>query len=350
MTSSSAAYLNLRENENGIQSRAGVRFLFLAHSWFSPARSRGVVRRMHWFTAAAFFVFGLEAGFGAGPEPAADRWLTEAGARPERFAEAAVMTNEFATLRAEAVAGVLQVKCDEGESFAELQLIASADAPGHWPARDWRVLAMRRAGPGWLTDIPVDSPDVPQIYFVAARVNGRPVVSPMRLALPRALGLERSSRLFWAFIEGFEQGLDGWRATGGGLRTNAMARSGRAALAVQVPAGRKSVSVESTRLRGWFIQEHGAEGVALWLRTAAGSGRAVFTLAAQAFSTNQVMSRRSESVSVSTNWAKARLTFESFPKMPLADLDLMILEFVAEPGTELLLDDVHWLGRWREDF
>ncbi len=295
-------------------------------------------------------MLGLAAGFSAGPEPAADRWLTEAGARPERFAESTVLTNGFATLRAEVVAGVLQVKCDGDEALSGLKLVASADAPGHWPARDWRTLSMRRAGPGWLAEIPVDSLDVPQIYFVTARTSGREVVSPLRLAHPRGLGMERPSRLFWAFLEGFEQGQEGWRSPGGTLRTNGPARSGRTALAVRVPAGRKSVSVESTRLRGWFIEEHGAEGVGLWLRASGGAGHVVFTLAANAFSTNQVTSRRSETVAVSTNWAKARLAFESFPKAPLADLDLFTLEFVAEPGTELLMDDVHLLGRWREDF
>lgn len=295
-------------------------------------------------------MLGLATGFSAGLDPESDRWLTNVGARPERFNGAAVITNEFATLRAEVVAGALQVKCAGSDSLNELQVIHSADAPGHWPARDWRTLAMRRAGPGWLVEIPVDSPDVPQIYFVAARVNGRAAVSPMRLAHPRGLGMERPSRLFWAFVEGFEQELEGWRVSGDLLRTKVLARSGRAALAVRVPVGRKSVSVETTRLRGWFIQEHGAEGVGLWLRTSGGSGRALFTLAANAFSTNQVTSRRVEAVTVSTNWAKARLTFESFPKAPLVDLDLFTLEFVAKPGTELLIDDVHLIGRWREDF
>jgi hypothetical protein len=119
---------------------------------------------------------------------------------------------------------------------------------------------------------------------------------------------------------------------------------------VQVPAGRRSASVQTTRLRGWLVGEQGAEGIGVWLRTRSGTGRAVFTLAGNAFSTNQFLSRRSEPVMVSTNWSKARLTFDSFPKAPLAELDLFTIEFAAEPGTELLIDDLHLLGRWREDF
>ena len=306
---------------------------------------------MRYRVAEMILLFGLVTGvFAAGPEPGADRWLTNAGARPERLAGVAVVSNEFATLRAEVVAEVLQVKCEGGTALEELKLIVSADAPGHGPARDWRTIPMRRAGPGWLAAVPVDSVDVPHIYFLSGLLNGRAVVSPLRLAHPRGLGLERPSRLFWAYVDGFEQGTEGWRSAGGILTTNPAARSGRAALAVKVPTGRKSVSVETTRLRGWFLQEHSAEGVALWLRTTGGAGRAAFTLAAEAFTTNQISSRRVETVSVTTNWTKARLPFESFPHAPLGGLDLLTLEFSAEPGTELLVDDVHLLGRWREDF
>jgi hypothetical protein len=309
-------------------------------------------RQMHVCKMGCGVILGLSlmAGFSAEIPPDADRWLTNPGARPERFLGATVATNVFTTLRAEVVAGALQVKCEGTNSLEEVQLVVSADAPGHWPARDWRTLAMRRAGSGWLAEIPVDSADVPQIYFVAARLDGRPVISPMRLAHPRTLGLERPTRLFWAFVEGFEQDLDGWRTANAAVRTNAAARSGRAALSLRVPAGQKSVSVESTRLRGWFLQEHEADGFALWLRMGQGEGRVAFTLVANAGSTNQITSRRTETVAVSTNWAKARLLFESFPKAPLAELDLIIIKFIAAPGAELLIDDVHLLGRWRENF
>jgi hypothetical protein len=309
-------------------------------------------RRMQMCKMGCGVILGLSlvAGISAEISPGADHWLTNPGARPERFLKATATTNAFATLRAEVVAGALQVKCEGADAFDHWRLIISADAPGHWPARDWRTMPMRKAGSGWLAEIPVDSPDVPQIYFVAASLNGRAMVSPMRVAHPRALGLERPTRLFWAFVEGFEQDLDGWRSVDATLRTNATARSGRAALAVRVPASRKSASVETTRLRGWFVQEHEAEGLGLWLRTTQGRGRMAVTLVANASSTNQIISRCSETVAVSTNWTKARLVFETFPKAPLADLDLVIIEFVAEPGTELLIDDVHLLGRWREDF
>jgi hypothetical protein len=287
----------------------------------------------------------------ADPQPGSDSWLTNGGVFPEKFRNAAMRTNLFTHLRAEVVAGALQVKCESSETISELRLLASADAPGHWPARDWRTFGMRRFGASWVAEIPVDSLDVPQIYFLAAREQGKPVASPMRLVRPRALGMEAPSHFFWAFIEGFEQGMDGWRITDGTeTRTDPAAKSGRASFVVRVPARQRSIALETTRLRGWFLEEHGAMGIGVWLRTKSGTGTAAFTFMANAGSTNQVISRRAETVRVSTKWVRAALLFESFPKVRLGDVDLFAIEFAAEQGTELLIDDLHVLGRWRDDF
>lgn len=163
--------------------------------------------------------------------------------------------------------------------------------------------------------------------------------------------MEAPSHFFWAFIEGFEQDLDGWRiANTMEVQTDAGAKSGRTSLIVRVPAGQRSIAIETTRLRGWFLEEHGANGIGLWLRTKSGTGTTTFTLMANARSTNQVVSRRAETVEVTTKWAKAALLFESFPKLRIADVDLFTIEFAAAEGTELLIDDLHLLGRWRDDF
>ena len=235
--------------------------------------------------------------------------------------------------------------------ISELRIISSADAPGHWPARDWRSRPMNLRGATWVAELPVDSLDVPLIYFVSARTPQGSAVSPMRIAEPRALGLEHPTHLFWAFVEGFEQELDGWRVMEPSeVRTDSAAKNGRAALVVRVPTDRRSVTVQTTRLRGWFLEEHGATGIGLWLRVKKGTGTAAFTLIANALSTNQVVSRRAETVNVSTNWNKTMLPFESFPKVPLGDVDLFSIELSAKPGTEFLLDNVYLLGRWRDDF
>ena len=143
--------------------------------------------------------------------------------------------------------------------------VAERTAPNPSSTTASRTVVMRRLGQSWSAKIPVDSLDVPQIYFIAAHKDGNRVVSPMRMILPRALGMEAPSHFFWAFIEGFEQDLDGWRiADGTETRTDPAAKSGRASLGVRVPAGQRSIAVETTRLRGWFLEEHGATGIGVW--------------------------------------------------------------------------------------
>src|SRR5436190_8880762 len=122
----------------------------------------------------------------------------------------------------------------------------------------------------------------------------------MRVANPLALGLEEPTRFFWPFIEGFELELDGWRVDEtADVRIAPSAKNGRAALLARVPEDRYATTVTTTRLRGWFLEEHGASGVGLWLRTKTGPGVAAFTLLANAFSTNQIVARRVETVKLS---------------------------------------------------
>ena len=307
---------------------------------------------MHWFIRFTGMLLAAQAlgVWAREPEANADRWLTNAAVFPESFTHA-VRSNAFAGLRVEAIAGQLQVTCPAHVGLAEPRIVSSADAPGHWPARDWRGRSMVLRGANWIGELPVESLDVPIIYFATASANGDQIVSPMRIAEPRALGLERPTRLFWAFLEGFEQGLDSWRVSDPtGLRTDVIAKDGRASLLVSIPAGRRSVTLQTTRLRGWFLEEHGAVGVGLWLRVKQGRGKAGFTLLANAFSTNQVAWRGPETVNLSTNWTKAVLRFDSFPNLSRGEIDLFAIELSAEPGTDFLLDNFHLAGRWRDDF
>ena len=298
--------------------------------------------------ASCFAVLNL---FAAEPPPNADRWLTNASILPDQFLRAIVRTNVFATLHAEFIGGQLQVVCASSKGISEMRLVASTDAPGHWPARDWHTHPVFLRGPNRIGELPVESLDVPLIYFLAGRDGSNSIVSPMRIVEPRVLGMEQPTRWFWAFLEGFEQDLESWRVSDpAGVRTDSLAKDGRAALVARVPSRHRSVTVQTTRIRGWFLEEHGATGIGLWLRVKSKGGVAAFTLLANASSTNQVAARRAETASLSTNWSKVMLPFESFPKLPLGDVDLFSIELSAEPGTEFLLDNVYLLGRWRDDF
>ena len=284
------------------------------------------------------------------PKPGADQWLTNASTLPAAYEKISVLTNAFTSLKAEIVAEKLRVSWEPVANFSDAKIIASTGSPGHWPARDWHPYGMRRAGGEWITEIPVDSLDVPIIYFAAARGADGSIVSPMRVVFPGALGLEQPSRIFWPFVEGFEQGLEGWRITDAAeLRTGVPSKNGRAALALRVPEGRRTVTVVTTRVQGWFLEEHAATGLALWLRTQRGTATATFTLFANAYSTNQIIARRAGAVGVSAQWTMVVLPFYSFPRIPLGEIDLFSIELTAKSGTEILLDDVQLLGRWRVD-
>jgi hypothetical protein len=287
----------------------------------------------------------------AASAPKGDEWLINAPALPGEFAGTPVDTNLFATLRTEAIAGRLRITWDSAAEIAEARIILSADEPGHWPARDWKTFALKRRGTSWQAEVPVDSLDVPLVYFVISSNRAQTAASPMRIARPGMLGLEQPTRIFWPFVEGFEQGTEGWRTVQGGtLRTDEDAKHGGAALRIQIPPNERSVTLLTTRVRGWFLQEHRATGVALWLKTRRGTGTAAFELLADAFTTNQVLARRSKTIRVPSQWTKVKLPFTSFPKFPIGELDLIAIELTGVQGTEFLLDDVELIGPWRSDF
>jgi hypothetical protein len=287
---------------------------------------------------------------GREPSSGADAWLTNAVPLSGRFATLILSTNRFADLHAEAVAGKLRVTCRDTNVRA-MTLVASADPSGHWPARDWQSFRMQSNAVTWFAELPVESLHVPLVYFVMTEQGNRFLGSRMRIVDPLGMGLEEPTHFFWPFLEGFELNLDGWRVDEKAeVRTNPAARNGRAALLARVPAGRRATTIATTRVRGWVVEEQGATGVGLWLRTKSGTGVAAFTLLAHAFSANQIAVRRVEAVKVSDRWSRIELPFSSFPGLPLADLDLFSIELSGPPGTEFLLDDFYLIGHWRMDF
>ncbi|MBI5385143.1 MAG: hypothetical protein HZA90_10700 [Verrucomicrobia bacterium] len=286
----------------------------------------------------------------------AELWLTNAAQYPAGLLPGLVQTSRFENAHAEFIAGVVKILWTPlpTDSAGVVTLKLSADEPGHWPARDWRSYPMTQRGPNWETLIPVDSFDVPLIYFLQTVSAKATNVSLMRLCHPQRLGLERPTRVFWPFLEGFEEGLESWRLLAGGrgsveLRTASEARNGHAALSVVIPPDRFSATVGTTRLRGWRLVERSATGVALWMRTREGTGRARFTLLADAFTTRQTVAPREAEIPVQAAWQKIELPFTSFAKLPLGQVDFLTIELLGEPGREFLLDDLYLLGRWRLD-
>lgn len=317
--------------------------------------SPDVIRR-RWFRALLLLASFAARATAAPDRPPADLWLTNEVLFPPALAQLPVASNAFPNLRAEAIAEHLRVLWQpaQPDTNATVTLWTSAEPLGHWPARDWRPQPVDLQGSTWETTVPVETLDVPVVYFVQASARAFTNLSPMRLCQPGALGVGTPTRLFWPFLEGFEQGLDSWRfvtaATNAApLRTSPLAKNGHAALAVSIPEGRRTVTIGTTRVRGWQIELRDATGLCVWLRTRAGTGEARFTLHANAFTTNQVVAAFPTVATVCDQWQSIDLPFSSFPKLPLRDVDWFTIELVAASPAQFLLDDLQYLGKWRPE-
>jgi hypothetical protein len=267
-----------------------------------------------------------------------------------------VRSNLFSDLHAEVVAEKLVVfwTPDAAAPTGSVVVHASAADLAHWPTRDWRSYPMTRIDMRWQTALPVEDPDVPLVYFVAAAGSGVTNGSATRGVLPRAAGLEEPTRPFWPFLEGFEQGCDSWRVVSGGsrsasLRTNSAARTGNFALSVTIPAGQRSVTVATTRLRGWQARAEDATGLRVWLKTREGTGRARCSLLANAGATNQSIAPWPNDLTLTDRWRKLELSFNALPGLPLGAVDLFAIEFIADGPREFLIDDLQLLGPWKTD-
>lgn len=287
-------------------------------------------------------------------KPAADAWVADAVQFPNGLATNALNRETFTALRAELLAGQLKVRWQPATPATppSLALHFSADAPGHWPARDWRTLPFTQRGAVWEATLPVDDLDVPTVYFVSDGSPAPALLSPMRVVSPRLAGMEKPSQVFWPFLDGFEERAGGWEisAPSAGVpppRTSTGAHDGNAALSVTLPAGQRSVTVGTARVRGWHYSHQLATGLRVWLRAPGGSGRARFTLHANHRATNAVAVGSTIEAALGDQWRKVDLSFSSFPNFPMAGTDWFSIEFSGAGPCEFLVDDLRLLGRWR---
>lgn len=283
--------------------------------------------------------------------PAADVWVPGAQGYPH-----GINTNDlgggFESLRAQHLAEQLKVSWAPGAVAAQppVTLHFSVDAPGHWPARDWRALPMAQRGAIWEATLPVEELDVPIVYFVTSGSATRQL-SPMRAVVPRLTGMEKPARVFWPFLDGFEDGVTGWTlasaSSAAPLKSSPQAHDGNAALSVTLPAEQQTVTVGTARVRGWHYSHQLATGLRIWLRAPGGAGKARFTLHAHAHT------RQAESVAsvveatLNDKWQRVELSFSSFPKFPQVSADWFTIEFSGQGPQEFLVDDLRLLGRWK---
>lgn len=288
-----------------------------------------------------------------GKQPA-DSWVSVAVQYPRGLVTNAINGDAFRSLAAEHLVEQLKVRWQPATppAQAKFTLHFSADAPGHWPARDWRTLPLTQRGAVWEAVLPVDDLDVPLVYFVSDGSPAPALLSPMRVVSPRLAGMEKPSRVFWPFLDGFEEGVAGWALAAASvgapaLKTSPAAHDGNAALSVTLPAGQRTVSIGTARLRGWHYSHQLATGLRVWLRAPGGGGRARFTLHTGHGTTNAIAVVSTVEATLDDKWRRVDVSFNSFPNFQAVGTDWFSIEFNGEGPREFLVDDVRLLGRWK---
>ena len=277
-----------------------------------------------------------------------DTWLTNEFQYPNSLGGRGVTNGAFAGLHAESQAGRLKIIWPTSMVQGAVSALVSIEDPGHWPSRDWFSVPLIRHAGDWEGRVPVESLDTPVIYFLRTAGGSVTNLSPPRICNPREAGLEQPDHFFWSFLEGFEEGTGRWRMLGGGreeLRSDSLARSGRAALVISLRAGRRSAAVGTTRLRGASIVENGMTGVRLWMRTRSGEGRARFTLWADAFSARQSQAVFEDEPVITDRWTRIELPFSRFSRISRVGIDFFSIEVIGDGPCDFLMDDLELMGR-----
>ncbi|MGE3311406.1 MAG: hypothetical protein AB7O66_15675 [Limisphaerales bacterium] len=224
------------------------------------------------------------------------------------------------------------------------RVLASTDAPGHWPSRDWRAWPMTGGKGAWEARIPLESARTPVVYFVEAGA-GSTNVSAMRWFRPGLAGVTEPTRPFTGHLEGFEQGLGGWEWGGSGdgamgMTTSSQAWTGRAALRLEVPRGRASATIGTVRLRGWMLVEHAPVNLVMAARTESGVGKLRLALHGGARSDDLAVYPARREFEVGPAWRRIEVPLESFVNLRPSTVDWLTVQFLADGGRAVLLDDV----------
>ncbi|MBL9137272.1 MAG: hypothetical protein JNK85_15475 [Verrucomicrobiales bacterium] len=285
------------------------------------------------------------------PTPPGDDWLPPV---PEAAAEESAWPSSddaargpFAELRAE-IDG-LRVKVNwprtNEVAVASATMVYSVDSPGHWAVRDWRSAAMQRAPGGWTATLPIPCVTIPVVYYLRHTADGITRLSPARVFRPDQAGMEEANPPFTGFLDGFEQGLEGWtggtgREPEGTLTYSTNAFSGSGALRLQIPQQRSSVAAATVRLRGWMLWEFSPTTLRFAARAPRGSGTLRCSLVSKARTPEiQVHADRREH-QVHGSWTRIEIPIAEFAGLRLRDVDWMTIQFFDEPGADLLVDDV----------
>lgn len=265
----------------------------------------------------------------------------------------ALQRTGFEDIQAEVILGELTVFWrTPTRPEAEATLVFSQGRPGRWSSRPWQHVAMRRLPTGFEGRLPVFDLDLPVVYHLVLQTGARATAGALRIARPRQLGMETPSTVFWPYLEGFEEGAWNWRIlappdTAGLFEIAREARTGKSALRVTVPAGRKSVTLGTTRVQAWQFERQGATGIQIWIRGGRAGGRVRLSWLTDAWTARQRSLPAGVEGDVQMTWGSLDLPIASNDPTAVTGLDALALEFIAEGPAEFFVDDLQLTGRWR---
>ena len=115
---------------------------------------------------------------------------------------------------------------------------------------------------------------------------------------------------------------------------------GRRSLRVEVPAGRASVTVGTPQVRGWMLVERDVRSIRVMVRTVRGVGRVTLALQARTEAGELSVHEDPREWAVTDSWARVELVVGALPRLASRDVDWFSLQFRAEPGAALLVDEL----------
>jgi len=287
----------------------------------------------------------------SGAEPA-DVWLTNGA--PVSVVASAGSTAEYESLGAALANQYLRVAWDAPASIstnAQVVVETSVGKPGHWASRDFALVPMKGTGGSWSATLPVPSVEHPLIYRVRVAAAGVTNASPWRLFQPLSAGLELPTFPFSGYLEGFEDGAPAtWQPTvsgvpEGGVTVGTNALSGRWALRLTVPPSRGSITVGTTRIQPWMLLEHSPVAVRFAARTEGGGGRIGCALHGNARTEDLAVYPAAGTFDVGPDWRRFEVPMEAFLGLRPSTVDWFTIQFFAEPGRVLDVDDVELVLR-----
>ncbi len=85
-------------------------------------------------------------------------------------------------------------------------------------------------------------------------------------------------------------------------------------------------------------------GIRVWLRTGAGTGRARFTLLANAYTPGQKVGAWPKQTVVGETWQQVDLLFSELREFPIGQVDVFAIELIGNAPTAFFVDDIQLLG------